>query len=244
MEKCKKCGKDFIPQKGLKQYCSLKCRNSRNFTEESRKLKSKSALNSLKIIKKKQENVIIRENRKSTCIICGDEFKYKWNVKTCSAECYQYLLSILRQDYLMKNGTDNFKTKQYEFEYNGIKIRCDSKLEIAGIIYLKDIFQADCIERYSNILNFYIGELHKTFNPDFYVKKSNKIYIVEVKMKWINTSDHIYNFTIPLKKEALKKYCDGKGFNMIWLDFDYDIRFKEIYNDVLSNKYASIAEMD
>ena len=53
MEKCKKCGKDFIPQKGLKQYCSLKCRNSRNFTEESRKLKSKSALNSLKIIKKK-----------------------------------------------------------------------------------------------------------------------------------------------------------------------------------------------
>jgi len=36
MKKCKKCGKDFTPQKGLKSYCSLKCRNSRPMTIEKR----------------------------------------------------------------------------------------------------------------------------------------------------------------------------------------------------------------
>ena len=37
MGKCKRCGKDFEPQKGLKNYCSLACRNSRVMTEEKRK---------------------------------------------------------------------------------------------------------------------------------------------------------------------------------------------------------------
>ena len=37
---CKKCGAEFTPGKGLKSFCSLKCRNSQNFSEESKKLKS------------------------------------------------------------------------------------------------------------------------------------------------------------------------------------------------------------
>lgn len=34
---CKKCGIDFIPKKGLKNYCSLSCRNSRSHTIETKK---------------------------------------------------------------------------------------------------------------------------------------------------------------------------------------------------------------
>ena len=36
MENCKKCGKEFKPQKGLKSYCSLVCRNSRERSEETK----------------------------------------------------------------------------------------------------------------------------------------------------------------------------------------------------------------
>jgi uncharacterized OB-fold protein len=41
MENCKKCGKLFTPQKGLKNYCSLACRNSRNHTNETKNKISK-----------------------------------------------------------------------------------------------------------------------------------------------------------------------------------------------------------
>lgn len=34
MKKCKKCGNEFEPQKGLISFCSLSCRNSRERTEE------------------------------------------------------------------------------------------------------------------------------------------------------------------------------------------------------------------
>lgn len=43
MNKCKKCGKEFEPQKGLKSYCSMSCRNSRTWNEEDKKKKRESA---------------------------------------------------------------------------------------------------------------------------------------------------------------------------------------------------------
>jgi 5-methylcytosine-specific restriction endonuclease McrA len=36
MENCKKCGNEFYPQKGLKSYCSLSCRNSRERSVETK----------------------------------------------------------------------------------------------------------------------------------------------------------------------------------------------------------------
>ena len=49
MENCKKCGKQFEPQKGLINYCSLECRNSRTWSEEDKEKKSISAKNSSKV---------------------------------------------------------------------------------------------------------------------------------------------------------------------------------------------------
>ena len=45
---CKKCKKDFEPSKGLKFHCSLKCRNSRTWTDEDKKKKSIGTKNSNK----------------------------------------------------------------------------------------------------------------------------------------------------------------------------------------------------
>jgi Zn finger protein HypA/HybF involved in hydrogenase expression len=49
MNKCKKCGKEFEPVKGLVNYCSLECRNSRSWSEEDKNKKSESAKNSIKL---------------------------------------------------------------------------------------------------------------------------------------------------------------------------------------------------
>lgn len=46
MKACKKCGSDFEPIKGLVSYCSLKCRNSRERSDEVKKKISNSMLTS------------------------------------------------------------------------------------------------------------------------------------------------------------------------------------------------------
>lgn len=49
MKNCKKCKNSFEPKKGLLNYCSIECRNSRIWTEEDKKKKSESAKNSEKL---------------------------------------------------------------------------------------------------------------------------------------------------------------------------------------------------
>lgn len=49
MKNCKKCGTVFIPSKGLKDYCSISCRNSRKWSESDKLKKSISAKNSDKV---------------------------------------------------------------------------------------------------------------------------------------------------------------------------------------------------
>jgi len=54
-------------------------------------------------------------------------------------------------------------------------------------------------------------------------------------MEWSKKSEHVYNKFIPLKKEALSKYCKIKNFKSLWLDFSYDNKFRKIYKQVLKN---------
>ena len=49
MNNCKKCNKVFEPKKGLINYCSMECRNSREWSEEDKLKKSESAKKSEKV---------------------------------------------------------------------------------------------------------------------------------------------------------------------------------------------------
>jgi len=63
MKNCKKCNNQFEPTKGLINYCSLKCRNSRVWTEEDKLKKSNSAKSSEKVkefSKKYSESIKMR----------------------------------------------------------------------------------------------------------------------------------------------------------------------------------------
>jgi len=64
MSNCKKCGNEFEPSKGLVSYCSLRCRNSRSFSEASRLKKS---------IANKDKHYV--ERKLINCGWCETEFK-------------------------------------------------------------------------------------------------------------------------------------------------------------------------
>lgn len=220
------CNSRKVYKTGLKKI--VKCIDCNNELEVSKNCNAlKTRCNQCKIKHKKKKIVI------NNCAVCNIEFKHTNKIKTCSIECSKSLASKNRSSIILKLGTNNFKTKQENFTYKIVEnIKCDSRLEKAAIIWLVDYFKADKIEKFHSILNFYEAGVHRTFNPDFYVKKNNEVYIIEVKMKWITTSNHSYNRTIPLKKKTLQNFCDEKGYKMIWLDFDYDSNLKMIYKQL------------
>ncbi len=229
--KCEKCKKEHNGSYGSGRFCRSECAHSHIQTKEMNERRSEKQKGKRTVLIKQADKIIT-----FNCIMCQKIFKKRYFSKRriCSDICRNYKHSLDRQKIILKNGTNNFSTKREIFNYKHIKnISCDSKLEKAGIIYLIDIFKADKIERFKNILNFWENEKHRTFNPDLVVIKNNKIYIAEIKMKWIGTSNHTYNRTIPLKKEALRKFCENKNYEMIWLDFDYDDKFKLIYKNLL-----------
>lgn len=241
---CKSCGKEIkkewrkdkttIKNKPL-VYCSRSCANSRGPRSEEFKEK----------VSKKLKGKVFREYPKPKpkyriCSICGEEFqvmrtksgRFSYR-KTCSDICKSLAFSLSAQNRIKKQGI--WSTPKTDFIYKDISISCDSKLEEAGIIYLKDILKVDKIERFNNLVHYWVDGSHKTFNPDFWVKKDKTIFIAEVKMVWVKNIDHHYNKTIPYKKEALKEFCNDKGYKLIWLDFDYDDKFKCVYKEHLKS---------
>lgn len=212
---------------GLKTLCA-ECRKIRKPRIRLKLKNGEVGINStVKVFKKDMIN---------ECVVCGS--KFKGIAKTCSKECNCRLMSLHRMRVILESGTNNFHTKRGKFTYkNAVDIECDSNLEKAAIVYMIDILNVEKIERYRNVINFWMGDFHKIFNPDFISWKNGQTYIVEAKMKWSSTSIHPYNFTIPCKKEALAKFCEEKGYQMIWLDFSYDVRFRRIYKDVRKGIY-------
>lgn len=206
-------------------YCSQKCSNSRG--KRSEEVKNKIA-NTLKQKPRTAKPV------QNSCIVCGDVFETHSSKrrKTCCKVCKNLWHSLKRQEYIKEYGA--FSTPREIFSYKHTTIDVDSNLEKAGIVYLIDVLEATRIERFYNILNFWEGESHRTFNPDFICRlKNNRTALVEVKQKWIATSNHNYNRTIPLKKKALEEYCKNCDYEMIWLDFDSTPEMNKIYKQIL-----------
>jgi len=243
--KCKTCNKEIIKEwrkdtRTIKikplLYCSRNCSNNRG--ERSKEVRDKI---SKSLQGRSRKNINDKGYRPVTyidtnCVVCGSVFSYRagYKQKTCNKICRYHLYSLNRQNYLKENG--NFSTIRESFTYKQIKVEVDSNLEKAGIIYLVDILKAKKIERYKNLLNFWEGESHRTYNPDFFCIVDGSACIVEIKQKWIKTSNHSYNRTIPLKKQALEAFCKDKGYRMLWLDFDSAPELYQIYRNILKNK--------
>lgn len=239
-----------------KTFCSYACSNFRQIKKEFKIISCKDCGKLIEVHKhstpsktrcetcrKAHDYIQSRTLTEYTCFICHKKYKgvigkSDKSKRVCSKECQRRFNSINRSLKLREQGTSNLNTKQSIYTYKHIQnINCDSILEQVAIRYLVDIFIADIIENFKTLLQFYNKEGKRIiFRPDFYVKKDNIIYIVEVKMKWSDNSPHDYNKYITEKKGTLKNYCEKKNFNMIWLDFEYDKTFYRMYEKELSDR--------
>jgi hypothetical protein len=103
MKNCKKCGNSFETQKGLLNYCSIECRNSRTWTEEDKKKKSESAKNSEKL-KASIENTKKWFDYKNH----GKKIQETWNKKLLNEDFDKLSFLRLRKRIILEqNGCCN-----------------------------------------------------------------------------------------------------------------------------------------
>jgi hypothetical protein len=190
-------------------FCSRSCANSRVHSIKTRAKISNSLVFKNYSLFFKKKVLFILNKKFNHCVICNKEILSK--NKTCSKKCNNELLSKKRMISILNKWINNFNNEKKLFSYKWINIICDSKLEMAWIVYLNDIINLENINRFNWILNFKDENWNnKKFNPDFIWYKEWKIYIIEVKMLWSKNSEHIYNKYIFVKKNILNDFCKKK----------------------------------
>jgi len=121
MKRCIKCDEEHDGTFGSGKYCSVKCANSRTFSEESKKKKSESNKNQIPWNKgtKFGVNKII-----SKCLYCSGDIEHKpYSPKKYHAECW------LKASGGHRKGSGVGKGGWYKGYW------CDSTYELAWIIY-------------------------------------------------------------------------------------------------------------
>lgn len=102
MKKCLKCGREFEPSKGLINYCSLECRNSRNFSEKAIQKKKNRAKAAWE--RGAYEGVKALNNYKEA----GKKAKETWNNKLLREEYSSLKFGRLRKRIILEqNGKCN-----------------------------------------------------------------------------------------------------------------------------------------
>lgn len=227
---CAGCGISFHAMSEQK-YCGQSCAATTNNAVRSPPSDEQRLKTSLSMTgRRKPEHLCVR--RSHVCKSCGSIFSSKKKKhSTCSQSCLH--------DYMSKIGADrqiskNFSSKIPGFSYNDIVVDCDSKLEAAAVIYLVDHCGAIDIERCTSILH-YTGDdgVARRFLPDFYVRTATSRVLVEVKSvykKELTVNDYNQNFGP--KRKSLVDFGNNKGLETMWLDTDFDPRFKTIYRRV------------
>lgn len=122
MNICNKCSGYFEPQKGLKNYCSLSCRNSRKWTESDNQLKSDSAKKSekVKIANSKNREKVdwekVKEKRKELFNnkLLGEDFE------TLSFERLRKRVILEQNNKCNKCGLDKWFDKELSLEIDHI----------------------------------------------------------------------------------------------------------------------------
>jgi hypothetical protein len=132
MSNCKKCGNEFEPSKGLVSYCSLNCRNSRSFSEDSKLKKSIANKGNIKCATNKGKFGKLNPNWKGTGIIefickyCNQPGTSKYRINKYHVECWKQCSGGSRK------GSGRSKHGWYKGFW------CDSSYELAWIIYQLD----------------------------------------------------------------------------------------------------------
>jgi hypothetical protein len=213
MKSCKKCNTTFKPIKGLVSYCSLKCRNSRTFSDDAKLKKSIANKGNLKCATNKGKFGKLSASWKGyeiqefICNYCNKPGTYKYRIKKFHAECWTKCAGGIRN----RSG----RGKQGWF--NGIW--CDSSYELAWVIYQLDhhiLFNRNT----SSYVYTFNGKQYRYY-PDFIQGDmiiEIKGFVNEQTLAKINSVPNL----VVLMKSDLKKEFDyviktyGKDFTRLY----------------------------
>jgi hypothetical protein len=180
MKSCKKCNKEFEPIKGLVNFCSLACRNSREQTPEMRKKKSEAALNSDKV---KEANRDSNRGKRPmlprkhvTCLKCGGLIETKTHLnRKYHVECWKESSGGYRANSTIKHRSI----------YKGFQL--DSGAEKLFAIILDELG----VEWKKNTTEYFTyekeGKKVGKYYPDFYLPRYGKWF--EIKGKFYADKD-------------------------------------------------------
>ena len=182
------------------------------------------------------DRIVTPEDIYKICPICGKKFyPAARHQTTCSAKCGNQIISEKRIKKLIKEGISG-NTMVGNYEYNGFKIRCDSKLEVAAFKMIVDNYKPLNIKR----CDFYIPYIDKdgikrNYFPDFIFENDNGKYIVEIKCatKKKNTTFTKYTKSLKEKEKCLEKYANENNMTSLWIDFNTYPGLYKIYNQTL-----------
>ena len=221
---CPKCGDTFeivateseIRRGKVKKFCSRKCSNSRNFSEETKKKIGKSLMEGGKRFSpnnkgrkyEKRNGILTNEKTYNfTCQHCGSigkSSKYKKDQKY-HKECW-----LMISGGIKSGSVKNYKSGYYK------GFRCDSSYELAFLIYCME--HNINIERNKNGFEYIYEDKKHLYYPDFIV---NDEYVEIKNYKSELTDAKISYFPYKIKvyyKENMRTYLDyvkskyGKNF--------------------------------
>jgi hypothetical protein len=225
---CSKCDQNFqivateseIRRDKVKKFCSRKCSNSRNLTEETKRKIGKSLIEGgnrfipdNKGRKYERRKLILLTNKKNnefTCLHCGEigkSYKYKKDQKY-HKECW------LRVSGGIRKGSSRGKSGWYKGYW------CDSSYELAYLIYCLDYDIK--IERNKEGFEYVYEDKKHLFYPDFIVNgkyveiKNFKSELTDAKISYFtNEITVIYKVDMCLYLEyAINKH--GKSFISVY----------------------------
>lgn len=198
---CKKCGIEFTPQKGLINYCSLKCRNSRVFSDEAKLKKSIANKGNPKCAWNKGKTGIAHSSWKGgkskfICQYCGEQGEsYNLNKKYHNA-CWKKCAGGYRK------GSGRGKKGWYKGYF------CDSSYELAWVIY--NLEHNIKFERNTEKFNYIFENKNYKYIPDFILDDNTYIEIKGYYTK--QTEEKIKQF--PYQITILYR-------NNLQIEFDY-----------------------
>jgi len=230
-QNCPKCGKLFeieitesvFKRNKYKKYCSLKCSNSKTWSDEHKKKLSETCKNSEKVKSANSIQTIGRRNRKSkkgkeenkyvefVCEYCGEkgvDNRYNKNRKF-HKECWLKISGGIRK------GSSRGKNGLYKGYW------CDSSYELAYVIY--NLEHNNKIERNKIGYEYIYNDKKHLYYPDFRVNsklveiKNYRSELTDIKLKSVNEDIEIfYKDTIkPYINYVTNKY--GKDFIKLYV---------------------------
>lgn len=225
MNLCRKCGNTFEPIKGLINYCSLECRNSRTWSESDKLKKSVIAKNSEKVkiankITSKNNIGKLRVHRVTNiCPVCNTEIISLSTINTkYHRECYKTVSGGYRKN------SGRGKCGWYKGYW------CQSSYELAFVIYNLD--NDIKFERNNDTFEYtFDGRIH-LYLPDF--KISDKY--IEIKGYY---NEQVFEKIAVLKDNLILLDKTNMGYIFSYVIDKYGKNFIKLFEGNPHNQFTS-----